>query len=187
MGRRIAALAFGAFVALLAACPAAAQPSASSPADEALALCKRAEEGGEARVDLLTRGLAIAERAVEADPADARAHFAVFCNLGRRIQATGLSVLHLFEVVRALRELDDAARLAPDDPDVVAAKGAVLASLPPVFGGDATAGEQWLRRALALDPNHREARAYLAAILSRRGADDVADHTAPTLGLHCGR
>jgi cytochrome c-type biogenesis protein CcmH/NrfG len=146
-----------------------------SAAAQALALCQLAEQQtAEARDDFLTRGLALAESAVRADPGDGRAHFAVFCNLGRRVQAAGLSVFHLLEIVRALDELEAAVRLAPDDPDVAAAKGAVLANLPPLLGGDATAGEQWLRRALALDPHHREARAYLAAALSRRGAEDEA-------------
>lgn len=146
-----------------------------SAAAQALALCQLADQQtGEARVELLTRGLAMAEGAVQADPGDARAHFAVFCNVGRRVQAAGLSVLHLLEIVRALDELEAAVRLAPDDPDIAAAKGAVLANLPPLFGGDSTAGEHWLRRALALDPHHREARSYLAAALSRRGADDEA-------------
>jgi cytochrome c-type biogenesis protein CcmH/NrfG len=171
--RSWAEVVFVACCAVLAARGAlAADPSAAT---QALALCQLAvQETGEARVEILTRGLALAEDAVRADPGDGRAHFAVFCNLGRRVQAAGVSVFHVLEIVRALDELDAAVRLAPDDPDVAAAKGAVLANLPPLLGGDASAGEQWLRRALALDPHHREARAYLAAALSRRGAVDEA-------------
>jgi Flp pilus assembly protein TadD len=50
----------------------------------------------------------------------------------------------------------------------------VLANLPPFLGGDPAAAEQWLRRALVLDPHNRDARDYLADVLSRRGADDEA-------------
>jgi cytochrome c-type biogenesis protein CcmH/NrfG len=153
---------------------AAAQPSGTSAADQAIALCRLAARSTPERDETLARGLAIAEAAARADPRDGRAHFAVFCNLGRRAQALGGGVFHPFEVARALRELDAAVRLAPDDPDVAAAKGAVLVDLPAVLGGDPAAGERWLRRALVLDPHNREARAYLAAVLARRGAEDEA-------------
>jgi hypothetical protein len=150
-------------LALATAPPALhALPAGSPQAHESFALCQRAgrSEGPE-RVEMLTRGLELARGAIEANTQDALAQFALFCNLGRHLQTSGLRVATPFEVFRARRALDDALALAPDDPDVVAAKGALLLELPWLLGGDAEQGERWLRRALDLDPQHDAARAYL--------------------------
>src|SRR5262249_12348769 len=54
---------------------------------EALALCRQADQAADhEKRDLLERGLAAAEAAVSADDTDAHAHFAVFCNLGKRMR-----------------------------------------------------------------------------------------------------
>jgi hypothetical protein len=165
-------------VALLAgARPVAAVPPGSATADDAYRLCRAAEdETGEARLALLERGYELARAAVDADPRDARAQFALFCTLGRRIADGGIGLASPFEIFRAFRALDTAMDLAPDDPDLAAAKGALLVTLPRLLGGDAAEGEAWLRRALARDPEHGAARRYLADLLSRRGepAPDVA-------------
>jgi cytochrome c-type biogenesis protein CcmH/NrfG len=150
--------------------PAAAVPAGSPAADEAYGLCRAAERHtGETRETILVRGYELAREAVAADPRDARAQFAVFCTLGRRIQEGGLGLASPFEVFRALRALDAAVALDPEDPDLATAKGAMLASLPRVFGGDVAAAESWLRRALKRDPHQCTARWYLAEILSQRG------------------
>ena len=53
---------------------------------DAVALCHEADQVPVAeRSAVLARGLARAEEAVSADPQDAVAHFAVFCNLGKRL------------------------------------------------------------------------------------------------------
>jgi hypothetical protein len=158
---------------LLASGDAGALPPGSTRAERAFALCQLAEQqSGEARVELLTQGLELAEAAVDVDPRDALAHFALFCNLGRRAQTAGLGFAGAFAVYRALRALDTALELAPDDPDVIAAKGVLLVQLPSLLGGDEARGEQCLRRALSLDPNHGPARSYLADVVARRGATD---------------
>jgi hypothetical protein len=120
----------------------------------------------------LTRGLEAAAAAVDADPHDALAHFALFCNLGRRAQTPGAGFTGPFAIYRALRALDTALELAPDDADVTVAKGVLLLQLPSLLGGDEARGEQCLRRALVLDPNHGPARGYLADVLARRGGAD---------------
>jgi hypothetical protein len=131
-------------------------------------LCQRAEtESHDVRVETLTHGLAIAQAAVAADERDGLAQFALFCNLARRIRQGGLRLGSPFEVMRALRALDRAVALAPTDADVMTAKGALLIELPTFLGGDAEEGETWLRRALAIAPDHATARAYL------RDDDDV--------------
>ena len=125
-------------------------------------LCQRAEtEPDDARVETLTRGLSLAEAAVAVNERDGLGHFALFCNLARRVREGGLRLGSPFEVVRALRALDRAVALAPTDPDVMTAKGALLIELPPFLGGDAEEGVTWLRRALAIAPDHAAARAWL--------------------------
>lgn len=162
-------------LALVAAPRAYALPPGSEPAGRAFDLCQRAERTvGDERTELLLRGIALAQAAVDADPNDARAHFALFCSLGRWVRDGGVSVARLLEVLRVLRELDAAVALAPDDPDVLTAKGALLVSLPRLLGGDSDAGESWLRRALTVDPHHDVARWFLADVLERRGAGGEA-------------
>jgi hypothetical protein len=157
--------------ALAASRTASALPAGSREATEALALCQLADtHRGPGRVELLTRGLELAEAGLRADPRDGLAHFALFCNLGRRLQGTGFRITMPFEIGRAVGALDDALALAPDDPDVMTAKGALLIELPGLLGGDPGGGEQWLRRALALDPEHALARWYLNELLAHRSA-----------------
>ena len=147
---------------------AGALPLGSTRAQAAFALCQVADEQTvDARVGTLTRGLELAEAAVDADPRDALAQFALFCNAARRVQASGVGLGSSFAIVRAMHALDAAVDLAPDDADVMAAEGALLVELPRFLGGDETRGEQCLRRALELDPNQGAARAYLADVLGR--------------------
>ena len=151
-----------------------AMPPGSPSAKQAMSSCKLAQQQtGPARVELLTRGLEMAEAAVDADANDALAQFALFCNLGRRIQATGVHLAAALEVFRARRALDTALALAPNDPDVVAAKGALLVELPRALGGDESEGEACLRRALTLDPHHDVARGYLAESQQRRRPNEA--------------
>ena len=167
-------------VTLTAAGTVRALPPGSSLAGESLRLCMLAgERTVEERFELFARGRDLAEAALAVDAKDARAHFALFCNLGRRLQASAIP--HPVEIMRALRAMDDALALAPDDPDVMTAKGALLLNLPRLLGGDPHVGEAWLRRALAADPGQCAARRYLADVLLQRGAVDEAR----TLGGAC--
>lgn len=170
---RMAAKAMGPL--LLAILPAGAissdgaGPQHPSRADEALQICHLAEHAsGAARAALLREGLRLAEVAVRANDADARAHFAVFCNLGKRVDDEGIRLGSLGAVRRLRGEIDRAMELAPDDADIVAAKGAFLVELPEMLGGDDELGQQLLRRALTLDSDNDGARLYL----SRAAAPD---------------
>lgn len=158
------------------------QAHASPVTDASLRACAEASRlTGASRGARLREGLALAERALVTDPADARAYLAVFCNLGRLTQDEGLGLSAVGAVRRLARMIDDAARLAPDDPDVLAARGAFLLELPRVFGGDPTTGESLLRRALVLAPSHCEAASRLARALEASGR--VAE--AAALPHHC--
>ena len=132
---------------------------------EALALCRFAAEERDTatRAALLDRGLALAEQAVASDDGDAAGHFAVFCNLGRRLQLHPISFGSLMSIRRVRREIDRTLALTPNAPGVLTAKGVMLLELPGVLGGDPPEGERLLRRALEIEPAFAEARQALAA------------------------
>src|SRR6266550_1825011 len=109
----------------------------SARAAAALERCAAADHAhGTARADLLQQALALAEEAVDADDADARAHFAVFCALGKQMRAAGLSVFNLGKLRRVRREIDRALELAPDSADALVGKGSLLRAMPRLLGGD---------------------------------------------------
>lgn len=167
-------------MAMMLATSARASDFDVTPAiDESLALCTAADGlAPEQRSAVLARGLALADAAVAADTQSARAHFAVVCNLGKATGLGGVGFGTLRAVYRLRREIDVTLALAPTDPDALAAKGALLVRLPRVLGGDLAEGEQWLRRALAVDPENGTARAYLEEVMSRRGFVSPATATA---------
>jgi tetratricopeptide (TPR) repeat protein len=152
--------------------------TAGPTAREALALCRAADELPPAeRSTLLATGLERAEQAVQAAPEDAAAHFAVFCNLGKRMQIerrTLWLLTALSDLKRARRELDAALELAPDFAGALAAKGEMLTELPGFLGGDTEEGERLLRRAVALDPDEPHMRIMLARLLQTTGKRDEA-------------
>lgn len=155
----------GLLAALLVALVAPAARAEEAPTDaarEALAICRGIGTLPiEERVARLEEGLAMAERAAAADPASALAHYAAFCNRGKRLQIVGFTFGALAEIRRLRREIDRALELAPDWPDALAGKGAMLIALPRLLGGDAAEGERLIRRALTIDPANAEARTIL--------------------------
>lgn len=162
-------------VALLVAVPAVAVPPGSPAASEALELCTQADAlAGEARTDALACARALAEQTLATDADDARAHFALFCTIGKHMKEAGIGFGQLVALRGLRRELDMTLVLAPGDPDALAAKGALLFSLPRLLGGDVDEGERLLRQALAADPANSDARCYLYRALSARGAADEA-------------
>jgi len=170
--RRVAATA----VALLALAPAvrAADPPGSARSNQALALCLAAAATPEERRANLARGLALAEEAVAADERDAKAHFAIFCNLGNDLKLRGVAVSSVLAVRRLRREIDRTVELAPDYADALVGKGEFLCELPRLLGGDPAEGERLLRAALRIDPGFIEAHLGLARALAARGERDEA-------------
>lgn len=139
-----------------------AQESPTGVAREALAICRGVGAlPAEERLVRLDEGLALAERAAVDDPTSALAFFAAFCNRGKRLQLSGFSFHALGEVRRLRCDIDRALELAPDWPEALAGKGAMLVALPRLLGGDVAEGERLLRRALTLDPANVEARTIL--------------------------
>lgn len=158
----VAAMIVGALVPV-----AGAQESPTAVAREALAICRGVGtlpiEERSARLD---EGLELAERAALDDPTSALAQFAAFCNRGKRLQLAGFSFGVLGEIRRLRSEIDRALELAPNWPEALAGKGAMLVALPRLLGGDADEGERLLRRALMLDPTNVEARTILDELQS---------------------
>jgi tetratricopeptide (TPR) repeat protein len=152
----------------------AGDPFGSPRANEALALCNANAATVEERRANLARGLALAEEAVAADDDDAKAHFAVFCNLGTDLKLRGLAVSSLFAVRRVRREVDRTLELAPNYADALVGKGELLLEQPRLMGGDADEGERLLRAALRIDPTFMEAHLGLARALAARGAREEA-------------
>jgi hypothetical protein len=133
--------------------------------DESIALCAAADRlPASQQLDVLARGLDLADAAIALEPRSARAHFAVVCNLGKATGLTGVGFGALKAVKRLRREIDITLALAPDHAEAMAAKGALLARLPRWLGGDRREAELWLRRALDADPRNTTARSYLAEI-----------------------
>jgi tetratricopeptide (TPR) repeat protein len=164
------------------------QPQPAGTAAEALALCEQADQLSSAeRWAVLARALARAEEAVRVNPQDAVAHFAVFCNLGKRLElerhGAGLFAM-LGALHRVQREIDIALALAPDYPAALAAKGEMLIELPRLLGGDLQEGERLLRRAVALDPDDPPMRLMLANVLRISGERGQAlAHAAIAMGI----
>ncbi|HEY8517434.1 MAG TPA: tetratricopeptide repeat protein [Candidatus Binatia bacterium] len=144
-------------------------------AREAVALCMRAVTvQGDERTTLLEQGLAVAERAVAASDRDAKAHFAIFCNLGRKLESEGPSLAALAEVKRVRAAVDRAIALEPNFVDALIAKGAMLVRLPAMLGGDADEGERLIRQAVELAPDYPQARLQLAKVLAEKGDAEAA-------------
>jgi Flp pilus assembly protein TadD len=142
-----------------------AEESVDDTAREALAICRSVGElPVHQRLVRLEAGLTMAERATFDDPTNALAQFAAFCNRGKRLQILGFTFGAFAELRRLRREIDRALELAPDWPEALAGKGAMLVALPRILGGDVVEGERLLRRALELDPENAEARAMLSEL-----------------------
>jgi hypothetical protein len=97
-------------------------------------VCQRvdATRGGSlGRIARLEEGVAMSEAAVAADEHDARAHLALFCNLGKQIELSGLSWRIFARLRRARAEIDRAHELAPTDPDILAPRASCCAACRP--------------------------------------------------------
>jgi tetratricopeptide (TPR) repeat protein len=166
------ALSGAAIVGLAVGIAVAADPPGSPTANESLAVCEQAGNASDPaeKRRLLARGIALGETAVAADERDAKAHFAIFCNLGKQMRLDGIGVATLVSVRRLRREIDRTVELAPDYADALVGKGALLLDLPRVLGGDLAEGERLVRAALRIDPDFIEAHLALARALLARGA-----------------
>lgn len=178
----IRAVSAGALIVAAAAAGADLQP-AGPQALAAIEICQQSDAApADQRPALLDAGLALAERAAAENPRDHAAHFAIFCNLGRSLmhRSTWKLLGTLGDLRRARRAIDQALALAPDYPPALAAKGAMLAQLPRVLGGDREEGVRLLLRAVALQPADATLHLTLAEVLRDAGELDAARAEAST-------
>lgn len=146
----------------------AADREAERLAGAAVTLCARADRVPVVeREAMLRRGLALAERAVARHEGNARAHFAVFCTLGKLVDEEGIGWRTLASVRRVRTAAERAVALDPDDVDALVGKGALLLRLPRWLGGDRDEAARCLERALAIDPWHVAGRSYLEQLAGK--------------------
>src|SRR6202158_5527218 len=89
--------------------------------------------------------VAQAEKAVRLDEANANAHYALFCSLGRLTELRG-SIAQALMLPRLHRELNRALQLNPAHSDALAAKAEMLFRLPRLLGGSVVQAETYVRR-----------------------------------------
>jgi tetratricopeptide (TPR) repeat protein len=162
-----------ALVVSLAGTALAQEPTGTPTSREALELCHRAQ--AEPHPDpLLSRSLELADQATSADDADALAYFARFCALGEQARRSGASLSSLVKIWAIRAAVDRTLELAPQFPDALYGKGALLVSLPRLLGGDSEAGDKLVVRALEIDPDYVGARLFRAESLAKNGQHDAA-------------
>jgi tetratricopeptide (TPR) repeat protein len=173
-------VALATFVCAMLASSVYATDAGSALTADAWRICEADDPSAEKlkRLEWLARGVALAERAIAAEPNSARAHFASFCNLAKQVELSGLSWRSLQRLQRLKQAIDTTLRLAPSDPDALVAKGELLRRLPRMLGGDESRAETYLRRALDHSPGHVAGRLFLARLLvEREAADALAEVT----------
>lgn len=183
----ITAAGVGAIIVAAAAAHAGHPSSAGPQALAAIEICQQSDGmPPPERAALLAAGLALAEQAAATNPQDAAAHFAIFCNLGKSLMYRSTWKLFgaLSDLRRAKNEIDLALTLAPDYAPALAGKGAMLAELPRVLGGDRDEGARLLLRAVALSPQDPKLLLALAEVLKDSGELDAARaHASTAIGI----
>jgi len=174
-------------VVLAAAGTWAAATAEPPSAALAISICQQADDLPEddkiGQLAILERGAKVAEAAVAAHPEDARTHLALSCNLGKQLALAGISWRSLSRLNRLKEVIDTAYRLAPDDPDVVVARGELLRRTPAVLGGDVAEAERCFRRALARNTEHLQGHLCLAHLLADRNDPDARREAKLALSL----
>ncbi len=127
----------------------------------------------EEKLAAYSEGEKLARQAVELDPMSADAHFALFANNGRRLlnEGVGANPIRLLQVNR---ELDRCLELNPNHTDALAARGGMYRQLPRLLGGSLIKAEEYLSRAVSLDPQAVGARIELARTYCDMGEPERA-------------
>jgi hypothetical protein len=161
---------------------------ASAYTARATVLCEQADEAPERQAEaMLQEGLRLAELAVEHNEQDARAHFALFCTLGKLIERRGVGLGSIRKVRRLQRVIDRTLELAPDYIAANIAKAELLSRLPCWLGGDAAEAHRYRARAMALQVEQSAGALVLdsdtvAAVEARRSPLVVTASADPDAG-----
>ncbi len=151
-------------------------PSGSEAGRRAAVLCSEAAvmPPGTTALDRLGQALALAEVALLANPLDAKANFAVFCSIGRRVEIEGVGLFGLKSLPRLRQAIEYALESEPNFLEALIAKGMLLVRLPWLLGGDSDEGSELIHRAVALDSNSVEAHLALGQALADQGETALA-------------
>ncbi|MGQ0809912.1 MAG: tetratricopeptide repeat protein [Nitrospiraceae bacterium] len=121
----------------------------------------------EKRRNAYAEGAMAAKRAFELNDANADAHFLYAANLGSAARLNGLTSAAL--IVKEIKaHVARAIELLPSHAPALQMMGGLLAELPWFLGGDTTAAEEYLRRALASDSYYTNAHLLLAKLLIKQ-------------------
>ena len=129
-------------------------PSADLLAQQALDCLKRGEDA-ENPADqraAYEEGLRYAKQALALDDDHADAHFAHVAASGRLLLLDGTTP-NPFNLLRVNRELDLVLELKPDHPDALATKGGLYRQLTRILSGSEQKAEEYLKRAIELEPD----------------------------------
>jgi tetratricopeptide (TPR) repeat protein len=146
-------------------------------AHAALAEQKRGDEMEAGWEQAYDSGIALANQAIAVDAGAADAYFALFVNLGRKSERSGvgsqaLNVARLKELLRKTLELD------PQHAHAWEAQGEMLTRLPWLLGGSDEEGKRALRHAAELAPNWARPRLRLAELAFEQGHEAKARREA---------
>jgi tetratricopeptide (TPR) repeat protein len=167
------------FAALLFAQDALGDPSiarqdeARSLAEEAFATRREADRLQDGWGAVYDRGIALAKQAIALDPALADAYFAVFLNMGRKAERSGVGS-QMATLSELKRLLDRTLELDPSHAQAWEAKGEMLLRLPRLMGGSTSDGERALRRSAELAPQWAKPHLRLAELDWKNGRADEA-------------
>lgn len=138
-------------VGSVVATDACADDRPAARVQRALLLCEQTDDlRSKGREALLEEGLRLAESAIEQDDGDPRAHFAVFCTLGKLVEDHDVGLHSIGTVRRLRREIDRALELEPDYVAALAAKAEFLTRLPRWLGGNPAEARRLRARARAI-------------------------------------
>jgi tetratricopeptide (TPR) repeat protein len=132
------------------------------------------EEGWE---EAYQAGIAAAEQAIELAPENANAHYALFCNLGRRLERSG-PLSQAFSVRRLHTLLERTVELDPSHAHAWSALGEMLLRLPWLLGGSEKDGLAALHHAAELDPGWYKPHLRLAEYFLSDGKAEQARQEA---------
>jgi len=142
-------------------------------ADEALAIGKKADKLETGWESVYDSGIGLAEQAIARDPSVADGHYALFVNLGRKAERTGVAA-QTMKISRLKKLLDKTLELDPRHAHAWEAKGEMLMRLPRLFGGSEAEGELALRRSAELAPKWAKPPLRLAELDWKKGRVDQA-------------
>lgn len=115
-------------------------------------------------------GLRLAEQALALDDNNADAHYARFANKGRLLLLDGATP-NPINLLKINGELNRALELNPNHADALAARGGLYRQLPRLLGGSQTKAEEYLTRAIDLEPDRAVgARIELAQLYRDQGS-----------------